>query len=234
VFAVDIEHSLAIVQAYRAAGVRAAHVDGTTPVKEREHIMSRFGEREITLLSNVGIVTEGYDCPEIACIQAARPTKSVALYFQMIGRALRPATGKTDALILDHAGVFDEHGSVLYPVDWSLDAAAVSQNAAASRQKNPDKESEGTIENVVLENGDVLLVEVGGGRSMEWLQTLQYLIKEKAQNNRKPLWVAHKLRDCCPGLTQEDWKIVARALKFHHRWVDHWIENVCIELQKTG
>jgi superfamily II DNA or RNA helicase len=57
-------------------------------------------------------LTEGWDLPEIACCVLARPTKSLGLYLQMSGRALRPAPGKSDCIILDHANCFREHGGI--------------------------------------------------------------------------------------------------------------------------
>ena len=66
------------------------------------------------------VLTEGWDQPDVSCIVLARPTKHMGLYRQMIGRVLRPAPGKVDAIVLDHAGAVFEHGLVEDPVEWTL------------------------------------------------------------------------------------------------------------------
>ena len=67
------------------------------------------------------VLTEGWDMPEVGCCILARPTKKMGLYRQMIGRVLRPAEGKTDAIVLDHCGAVFRHGFVEDPVEWTLD-----------------------------------------------------------------------------------------------------------------
>lgn len=101
-FATSIDHSLHIVEAFKEAGVRAEHIDQDTPTAIRDHVFARLASGEIQVLSNVGICTEGTDVPAVKCIILARPTKSVGLYIQMGGRALRPYANQT-AIILDHA-----------------------------------------------------------------------------------------------------------------------------------
>lgn len=119
-FAVNIQHSKNLVAYFRSQGVAAAHLDGTTPEAERQSILARFSRGEIIYLSNVGIVTEGFDVPAIECVQLLRPTKSLALYLQMVGRALRPAEGKEYALVLDHANCVIEHGFPQKHRIWTL------------------------------------------------------------------------------------------------------------------
>lgn len=121
VFAVNIQHSQHIVEQFRAAGIRAEHVDGATPRHQRDAILSRFASGETTVVSNVGIFTEGYDNPRISSVVLARPTLSLALYLQMAGRGLRPDEDKSDCIILDHAGCCHAHGFIDDAREWSLD-----------------------------------------------------------------------------------------------------------------
>lgn len=135
VFAVTVDHSKAIAAQYCAAGIPAEHLDGKTPDRERESILRRFEQGKTLVLCNVEIATEGFDLPDLDCVQLARPTKSLSLALQMIGRALRMAPGKTSAIILDHAGIIAEHG---YPVDyrdWSLDGNPLPQKSTFKRCK---------------------------------------------------------------------------------------------------
>ena len=121
VFAVNIQHSQHIVEQFRAAGIRAEHVDGATPRHQRDGILSRFASGETTVVSNVGIFTEGYDNPRISSVILARPTLSLALYLQMAGRGLRPHADKADCIILDHAGCCHAHGFIDDAREWSLE-----------------------------------------------------------------------------------------------------------------
>lgn len=120
-FAVSIEHSRHIVGQFSAAGVRAVHVDAETPDFERDRIWAGLAAGEIDVCSSVGVISYGWDVPPVSCAILARPTKSLALYLQQIGRVLRTSPGKSDALILDHAGCCLEHGFPDDEREWSLD-----------------------------------------------------------------------------------------------------------------
>lgn len=124
VFAASILHSKHIVQQFQDAGVSAAHLDGGMSAPERERILSAWRRGDYLVLSNVQICTEGVDFPELSCCILARPTKSIALFLQMVGRVLRPAPGKSGALILDHAGNILEHGPPHIERVWTLQGAA--------------------------------------------------------------------------------------------------------------
>lgn len=121
VFAVNVKHSRAIVEQFRAAGVQAEHVDDQTPETERDAVLARIRDGRTLVVSNVGILTEGWDCPAVEVAILARPTKSVALALQMMGRVLRPWPGKDCARIHDHAGVILEHGLPDDDRDYSLE-----------------------------------------------------------------------------------------------------------------
>ena len=81
------------------------------------------------------IATEGWDCPEIGCCILARPTKQLGLYRQMIGRVLRTAPGKTDAIILDHAGAWHRHGLPEDHIEWTLHVDARAENRTHGARK---------------------------------------------------------------------------------------------------
>ncbi len=109
-FAVNIDHSQALAKAWRAAGVAAEHVDGETDPDVRRAIFERLAAGETKVVCNVGIVSEGFDCPDIECCVLARPTQSDILYLQSVGRALRAAPGKTRCIVLDHGFNALRHG----------------------------------------------------------------------------------------------------------------------------
>ena len=116
-FAVTIEHSMALLDTFTGAGVSVAHVDGTTPKGERDAGLGPHGtlaRGEVDVVCNVGVLTEGFDCPAVSCVVLARPTQSRALYLQMVGRGLRPFAGKDSALLLDFGANVARHG---WPTD---------------------------------------------------------------------------------------------------------------------
>lgn len=88
-----------------------AIVSGETPKKVREDILERFKSGEIKVVANVGVLTTGFDYPELDTIVLARPTMSLALYYQMVGRAIRPCKGK-DGWIVDLCGTYKRFGKV--------------------------------------------------------------------------------------------------------------------------
>lgn len=102
-------------------------VDGATPPRERDAIVRRFkGEKKADLFGaieekplkyvcNVGVFTTGFDAPNVDCVALIRPTKSLALYQQMVGRGLRLAEGKQNCLVLDFGGNIDRHGPLDMP-----------------------------------------------------------------------------------------------------------------------
>lgn len=95
----------------QSLGVQAAIVTGETPKKEREDILGRFKSGEIKIVSNVGVLTTGFDYPELDTIILARPTKSLGLYYQMVGRAIRPSKGK-EGWVVDLSGTYRRFGRV--------------------------------------------------------------------------------------------------------------------------
>ncbi|WP_061034881.1 MULTISPECIES: DEAD/DEAH box helicase [Vibrio] len=79
-------------------------VIGDTPTPERDAIIQSFKNREIKYLVNVSVLTTGFDAPHVDLIAILRPTESVSLYQQIVGRGLRLSEGKTECLVLDYAG----------------------------------------------------------------------------------------------------------------------------------
>ena len=135
VFAVDVAHSRHLRDEFQKAGVRAEHIDGRTPREERDAVLARLARGELDVICNCMVLTEGWDCPEVSCLVLARPTKSLGLFRQMIGRGLRPAAGKTDCVILDHAGATLENGLAEDPVLWTLETDRRAANAAHDKRK---------------------------------------------------------------------------------------------------
>ncbi len=121
VFAVTVEHSKALCEEFKAAGVSAEHLDGSTPKLQRDAILKRVEQGRTLVLCNVGVAVEGLDIPRLKCCVLARPTKSLARAIQMMGRVRRPWNGLT-ARIHDHAFNIKTHGLPDADRDYSLNA----------------------------------------------------------------------------------------------------------------
>jgi DNA repair protein RadD len=134
-FAVDVAHSVAIRNQFLSAGVPAEHLDGETPIPEREAILARLANGDTRVVSNCMVLTEGWDCPPVGCCILARPTKQMGLFRQMVGRVLRPADGKPDAVILDHSGAVFRHGLPEDHVSWTLDTDRRAENPAHEKRR---------------------------------------------------------------------------------------------------
>ncbi|MGQ4878709.1 DEAD/DEAH box helicase [Billgrantia sp. LNSP4103-1] len=101
-FAATVAHAEEVLGYLPAA--EAALITGETPSRERERIIAAFKARELKYLVNVAVLTTGFDAPHVDLIAILRPTESVSLFQQIVGRGLRLAPGKRDCLILDYAG----------------------------------------------------------------------------------------------------------------------------------
>lgn len=216
VFAASVEHSKHIRDRFVEAGIKAEHVDGTTPVDEREAILARVASGETLVLCNMGVATEGYDCPRVKCCVLARPTKSLGLTIQMAGRILRPwvdAFGNTvEPIILDHAGCILEHGFPTTDREFDLDdkpkraskkndapvkvceecfaiVAAASPTCTVCGWEFPAKEK------VAFEEAEGELVEVTKVSLDDKKQRYAELLKEAERTGRKPGWAYYRYKE---------------------------------------
>ncbi|MEV0151561.1 DEAD/DEAH box helicase [Nonomuraea sp. NPDC050733] len=96
-------------EALKAQGIMAATIWGSMDLEDRRRTLQAYADGEIQVLTNAMVLTEGWDAPRAEVCVIARPTRSPALYVQMVGRVLRPYPGKEDALVLDIAGVTMDH-----------------------------------------------------------------------------------------------------------------------------
>ncbi len=121
VFMWSVESSKAIAQRFIEAGVPAEHVDGETPRADRLARMARFRSGETRVLCNVELFSEGVDVPACDAVFLCRPTQSLGLYLQQVGRGLRMAPGKAAVKVFDHAGNWTRHGLPDAPREWTLE-----------------------------------------------------------------------------------------------------------------
>ncbi|MFD1300737.1 DEAD/DEAH box helicase [Methylobacterium marchantiae] len=132
-FCAGIAHAEAVRDAVRAEGYTCEMVTGETGKRERDRILRDFSEGRLRCLTSVSVLSTGFNVPRVDLIALLRPTQSTGLYVQQVGRALRTASGKADALILDYAGLVRMHG----PVDivTARSAAAIKGREGEVRAK---------------------------------------------------------------------------------------------------
>ena len=110
IYAININHAKHICQEYKDAGFKAVSIDSKTPATERKDLVEKFKKKEIDIIVNVDVFSEGFDCPDIEFIQLARPTLSLVKYLQQVGRGLRPTKYKENCVILDNVGMYANFG----------------------------------------------------------------------------------------------------------------------------
>lgn len=139
VFAVDIRHANALAARFQEQGVSVGVVTNGTMESDRAEIVERFKKREIQVLCNVMVAAYGFDAPTVDCVVLARPTKSIPLHIQMLGRGLRPSPGKERCLVLDHAGNVMRLGTAEDDYEWSLSADYRVQDHSSFEKKTGER-----------------------------------------------------------------------------------------------
>ncbi|CAB4199679.1 SSL2 DNA or RNA helicases of superfamily II [uncultured Caudovirales phage] len=120
-FCVSVEHAEHVAAQFREAGIPAASIDGGMDKALRRAVLASFTAGDLMVLTSCDLVSEGFDVPAIEVAILLRPTQSLGLYLQQVGRALRTFPGKAEAIILDHAGNVKRHGLPDEDRIWSLD-----------------------------------------------------------------------------------------------------------------
>lgn len=110
VYAINKQHARNIAELYSSKGYASVNIDCDTPKDERERLIDAFKAGNIQVLVNVELFTEGFDCPDVSFIQLARPTRSLALYLQQVGRGLRITDGKEKTIFIDNVGLYNYFG----------------------------------------------------------------------------------------------------------------------------
>lgn len=105
VFCVTVGHAKNLARALGILGVPAGVIYGDMPADRRAEVLAAFRAGRLSALTNVAVLTEGFDDPEVSCVAMARPTRSEGLYAQCVGRGTRLFPGKRDCLVLDFVDV---------------------------------------------------------------------------------------------------------------------------------
>jgi DNA repair protein RadD len=126
-FACNIAHSQALVADFRAAGIKAAHIDGQS--KDRDELLADFAAKRLDVLWNCDLVGEGLDIPGCEGVIQGRPLHTPRAYLQQIGRCRRP--GKPSCWVHDHGGNLERHGHPDLDRDYSLQPGKARRSRTA-------------------------------------------------------------------------------------------------------
>jgi superfamily II DNA or RNA helicase len=227
VYAVSIAHAIALAEAFRREGVVAEHVDAGTPAPVRTATFARFRAGTTQVLTNCFLAAYGFDLPALSCVVLARPTKSLMLYLQMIGRGLRIADGKHDCLVLDHSGAVHRHGFATDERVWTLSGrTALVPSPARAKRTREAKECpachaiwmDGATcpecgyvlrpKGRLVETLDGELVELAAGEAPEVQDRAVFYAELRgyaAEHHFKTGWAAHKFRERFGGFPPWAW-----------------------------
>lgn len=120
-FCVSVDHAKHTAERFSEAGYKAIAVDGDSDDMVRANAVAGLGNGTWDIVANCGLYIEGLDQTAIGCVIDLAPTQSLTRYLQKIGRGLRPHPGKTDCIVLDHAGNVARHGMPQADREWTLD-----------------------------------------------------------------------------------------------------------------
>lgn len=119
-FCVSVQHAEDVARAFRQAGYRAQAAHGELHPRLRERMLSGLGTGAVQIVCSAELISEGLDVPAVGAVILLRPTQSLALHLQQVGRGLRPAPAKSHLIVLDHAGNTLRHGFAEQSREWSL------------------------------------------------------------------------------------------------------------------
>lgn len=119
-FCVTVAHAEKTAERFRADGIASVSIDGSLDTYERQRRLAALRSGEVKVLTSCDLISEGFDVPGLYAALLLRPTKSLVTFLQQCGRVLRPAPGKTRAIILDHVGNWHRHGHPAWAREWTL------------------------------------------------------------------------------------------------------------------
>lgn len=236
VFSSNIQNSIEICEEFRNNGYDAFHLDSSFSKTERENVLEWFSESKNGILCNVGILTRGFDQPDIEVVILYRATKSLPLFLQMVGRGSRTTSNKKDFYILDFGNNIQEHGFWHINRKWNLEMPKKKkdkENAAIIKEcpnclallpastrfctecgyefvKTQEEQEFAELQEMSY---DDIKQELNEGVSFERLEAIA-----NAKQYKKG-WIFHNLK------TEEDLKKYAKFKGYSPFWVQHQLKT---------
>jgi DNA repair protein RadD len=219
-FCASVAHAKHVAEQFRAAGFRSESIDGEMSREHRKQLITGLGSGRIHVLTSCDIVSEGTDIPIVTVASLLRPTQSLGLYLQQVGRVLRPAPGKKQAIILDHVGN-TRHGWPDDPRDWSLDGR---KQRSASNDEEPTVRFERCPKCFICLRPAPVCPGCGYAFAPE-VRAPQYVRGEleevTAQDREKREAAIAKQREVGRAKTREQLEAIAKARGYKPGWVDN-------------
>lgn len=230
IFSSNVESSLEISREFSENGIECRHLDATMK-SERKSTLEWFKNTPNGVLSNVGILTTGFDDPSVETIILYRATKSLSLYLQMVGRGSRVTDTKNKFNVLDFGNNIVTHGFWHEEREWDLDPKVMaSKNAGTAVLKNckgceafiaasavtckfcghvdkKEKKKQEIVRLQLLDPKELMKEALAG--------TLEDKVKLCKQKLVKTSWVLHQLR------TYSDVLKFLKLMGYHHKWLEH-------------
>lgn len=201
IFAVDRAHASDMLQTFQKRGYKSsAVIDSSMESDDVQETIEQFANKELDILINIEMLTEGVDLPDTGCIICARPTKSLTLYLQMLGRGLRPKADKSELIIIDCAGNTEEFGTVSSKRHWSLNPE-IDPSSGRSKNKVLGRNKQGELTDDPNEIEDFSeLVEM---TPEEYMTQIAGGKEEAEKSNEHTKTKAQKILEEIAGLLQE-------------------------------
>jgi DNA repair protein RadD len=230
-FCVGVQYSQELAAEFNAAGIPAEHMDGRHSLEERVAAARRFALGETKILTNCALFSEGYDLAAQAGMDVTvevcglvRPTLSMALHIQQMGRALRPKP--FPAMIIDHAGNIAAHGLPDTDRDWTLSGRRKRAPADASAVKTcPACFAVLPTSASVCHCGHVFTVDSKGHNAIEHVAGTLGEIDTAEYNRRKRSWST--IVGQCKSL--EDFQKAGKYLGYQRGWAWHAFKEFCAQ-----
>ena len=200
-FCVSVAHASDVAERFRDAGYRAVCVHGGTPKNQRDAAIAGLADGSVELLTSCDLISEGLDVPVVGAVILLRPTKSLVLFMQQVGRGMRPAPGKDALIVLDHVNNTLVHGLPDLERSWTLDGIAKEEPAAAEEREQVGDSRPRVIAEHTGNLHELTAERLAAIRRMSYGQVLGAKLSERelaayaAHHGYKRGWVWHRLQD---------------------------------------
>lgn len=166
IYTINKIHNKNLCSDFNKVGIKTVAIDSQTPSDIRKRYIEDFKCGLIDIICNVNIFSEGFDCPDIEFIQLARPTQSLSMYLQQIGRGLRYSKGKEKCLFLDNVGLYNRFGLPSANRKWMYHFLGHDEEYKTGKKKGSNKRLR-KARDLDEGNEQVLLIETTTGLKYE-------------------------------------------------------------------
>ncbi|HEX5154335.1 MAG TPA: helicase-related protein [Parafilimonas sp.] len=231
VYAVNRSHCARIVEKFNSMGYSAKAIDSYTPTDERQKLVEDFKNNKFKILCNVNIFTEGFDCPDVDAVQLARPTKSLVLFLQQVGRCMRPHQNKQYGIILDNAGLWKEHGLPKMDRNWSLNGDDKSL-CPSQKEIIGIKEISARKNSEPQESKGIRLIELGELENIAPAKTIDFNNIERNLTDKKIATMRERIEELTSQIQEIKQRIQTEPKEFIKNILGKELKTLQNELSK--